>query len=831
MAPNYLEYSLKDGYVENWIVAGPVITPVTGLSGQEGRQIERRQVVFSQMAGALPVFENPPVEYTDVILEGKPLRWNYTRCREDHWVNVSADYAVWSHCSTYAYAEVSLRTPEKIAVELKASGPAEIWLNEQSIGKIAGAGDEINTFQATVAFEKTNRILVRFEQLGSLSCRNLMSLRLARHEDQDSIQEIKVRLPTIARHPRRFMQLEQVLEKAHLEEVVNYKGASFNLRWAEDVGEDFQFGYQVQDDQERIYVEGTWGVNATEPVDIGHTFRLFERPFRIVLKAPPREYYEMNNRYQRVIPLYVIDTPYAETPYGSYAVRRGEALKDAAKREDKLFGQIARMGQGNWAELTPAVFASAIEQVNRREAGSDVLLMGLLGAALRFGSHEKFPADQEALHAAARDFKYKPDGTGGDALEFDSEAHAIVLLACELLASKCYPDMSTGAASLTAETASWLKEKGRNGFKSWLSNSKVELVIAALAHITSLADDETVRELAAILLDKVLLDLAVHTYKGAFGTAHAKTEASMIKSSQLEATSGITRLLYGLGVYNPHIAGVVSLALSDYEYPTFYGQIAADQSAEILSKENQGGVSTVTYRTPDYMLSSVQDWKAGQPGKAEHVWQATLGPDALVFSNRPAVSSEEAANRPGYWLGNETLPRVAQWKDALVAVYGETPPESLGFTHAYFPIYKFDEWEMKDGWAYARKGKGYLAITAARGLELVKHGPGGYCELRSYDAPNIWICQMGRESQDGSFSDFQRKVKKIHLAWSGNAVHFKTLRGEKVQFGWEGPLVVDEAAQKLAFEKMIDNPYCTAEPGASILEIQYEGTIMRLNFE
>ena len=40
----------------------------------------------------------------------------------------------------------------------------------------------------------------------------------------------------------------------------------------------------------------------------------------------------------------------------------------------------------------------------------------------------------------------------------------------------------------------------------------------------------------------------------------------------------------------------------------------------------------MTYKTPDYMLCSAQDWLPGELGYQQHIWQATLGPDAVVFS-------------------------------------------------------------------------------------------------------------------------------------------------------------------------------------------------------
>jgi len=100
-----------------------------------------------------------------------------------------------------------------------------------------------------------------------------------------------------------------------------------------------------------------------------------------------------------------------------------------------------------------------------------------------------------------------------------------------------------------------------------------------------------------------------------------------------------------------------------------------------------------------------------------------------------------------------------------MAVYNLPEDDWLGFTHAFFPVYMFDEYSFKNQWAFALKGNGYIAITAARGIEHVWRGPDGYRELRSYGKQNTWLIQMGRRAQDGGFGDFRLKVLKSHLTW------------------------------------------------------------------
>jgi hypothetical protein len=396
----------------------------------------------------------------------------------------------------------------------------------------------------------------------------------------------------------------------------------------------------------------------------------------------------------------------------------------------------------------------------------------------------------------------------------------------------------------------WLRKRGSGGFREWDSNCYFEEDILALAHLADLAEDDQVREFATVVLDKLLFTLAINSYQGVFGSTHGRTYSPLIKGGRLEATAGISRLMWGMGSFNHHLLGMVSLACAaGYELPGIIQEIVADRPEEFWSRERHAGkqeewcdrasglweVNKVTYKTPDYMLCSSQDYHPGEPGYQQHIWQATLGPDAVVFVTHPPCVSEEGSHRPNFWHGNVILPRVAQWKDVLIAVHNLPADDWMGFTHAYFPIYAFDEHVLRDGWAFARTGTGYLALTAARDLELVTRGDNASRELRSYGRHNIWLCQMGRAAQDGSFEEFQQAVLTLKLCFtqgvSGLSLRCATLRGETLAFGWEGPFFVNESDMPLSGFKHYDNPYCVADLPASRMEIRFGDQLMRLNLD
>jgi hypothetical protein len=396
----------------------------------------------------------------------------------------------------------------------------------------------------------------------------------------------------------------------------------------------------------------------------------------------------------------------------------------------------------------------------------------------------------------------------------------------------------------------WLQKRGASGFSEWDSNCYFEEDLLALSHLADLAENQAVYDLSTVIMDKLFLTMAFNSYKGTFGSTHGRTYTPHLKSARQEATAGVSRLMWGLGAFNDKILATVSLAcMENYEVPRIIGDIAADLPEEMWSRERHAGqleewcdratgawdVNKVTYKTPDYMLCSAQDYHPGESGVQQHIWQATFGPDAVVFVTHPPCLSEENSHRPNFWHGNVVLPRAAQWKDVLIAVHKLPADDWLGFTHAYFPAWAFDEHVLREGsdgrgWAFARKGEGYLALTAARGVEFVTQGDNACRELRSYGQHNVWLCHMGRAALDGDFSAFQGKILGLDVSFGELSVRCATLRGETLAFGWEGPLMRNDGVEPLAGFKHYDNPYCVADLPASQMEIRYADQALRLSF-
>jgi len=219
-------------------------------------------------------------------------------------------------------------------------------------------------------------------------------------------------------------------------------------------------------------------------------------------------------------------------------------------------------------------------------------------------------------------------------------------------------------------------------------------------------------------------------------------------------------------------------------------------------------VHVQTYRTPQYMLSCAQDYRAGKPGYQQHIWQATLGIDAVVFTNHPGSLNE--TSRPNFWAGNGILPRAAQHENVLVCLHSILADDAYPFSHAYFPREAFDEVVERNHWICARRGEGYLGLYVQRPYRWLENEAGRVEEVRVDALDAIWVCEMGDQAQWGSFERFTAAVCGAKIACSGLQVEYHSPTQGQVVFSWEGDLEVAGQVILLHETPRFDNPYCQA---------------------
>lgn len=239
--------------------------------------------------------------------------------------------------------------------------------------------------------------------------------------------------------------------------------------------------------------------------------------------------------------------------------------------------------------------------------------------------------------------------------------------------------------------------------------------------------------------------------------------------------------------------------------------------------------NTYTYRTPHYQLSGAQDWKPGSWTGQIHIWQATLDPQAYVFTTYPGGS--EGGYAAGAWTGG-FVPRATFHRNVGVIQYRRPKIPILDgvyfsdFSHAYFRRASFDEVAEKDGWVIGRKGTGYVALYSqhpTRWAEDVDF------ELIADAKENVWLVELGDAESSGSFADFVAAITASRVS-IGDTVRYDSPSSGRVEVGWTGPMTVAGAAVDTGPYPRWQNTYATTPFGEPRTVIERGGEKLILDF-
>ncbi len=632
-------------------------------------------------------------------------------------------------------------------------------------------------------------------------------------------------------------------------------------------------------------------------------------------------------------------------------------LKNPAPENTKAaWHEMARLAAGG----TPheGIFHAALDFIDARKDCADFMLHGIL--RLLYQCIEPtgkwkvesgaptfhFPLSKEVTARAkktALNFKYFPNEPGIDSLCTWTENHYILYTSAAYLAGQMYPDEiftnsgETGKQKVELNRKRilrWLDLRFHTGFSEWLSHVYYEEDLTALLALYDFAQDEEIRRKAEMVIHLLLLDIAINSFKGVFGSTHGRAYENTKKWASNEGTTDTSKLLFGTGIFSSFDnMSAIAFALSSYRVPKVIEEVAAryyrapqenkqrmgiklsemekwdihpnnfEDGMHYLTLEAYlhpktiantirmfdtcnwwensfldsfkpyrgllktlgalGGlpllarflerdvcrntreeVNIYTYKTPDYMLSTAQDYRKSYGGDQQHIWQATLGADAVCFTTHPAKIEGVT---PNYWAGNGLLPRAAQYKNVAVIIYNieKIPalyvPIKHFFTHAWLPKDKFDEVIEKSGWIFARKGEGYLALRSQNSYLWGTRSPllagkrlgvrGSAEEIIVDAAQNIWLCQMGCKVDDGEFSDFVEKLSTAQIAFSGMNVRFQSPGNGAVRFGWQGGFSVDGVKVQLHDYPRYENPFSKTEFNADEIMVMADGNELVLNWK
>lgn len=657
------------------------------------------------------------------------------------------------------------------------------------------------------------------------------------------------------------------------------------------------------------------------------------------------------------------EDPFTEQPFLPTFEERRQAyiqfvLRNPAPLNTKpVWFELIRCAAGR--QPHEGVIDAALDFIEARRDCADFVLHSILRLLYQFPQCFS-PAVRERARQVALGFKYFPNEPGVDSLCTWTENHYILYTTAAYLAGQLYPDeVFTNSGERGRQKMDinrgrilrWMELRFRTGFSEWLSHVYYDEDLTAMLSLVDFAEDEDLRRRAEMIVDLLLLDMALNSFRGVFGSTHGRAYETTKKWASHEGTADTEKLLFGMGVFSGYdTMSAAAFALSRYRLPEVIEKIAQyhppegmvnrqrmgirlaemerwglkpnnfedgmhcltleayvhprtiDQTlrmfdqcnwwendflrpfsalrplvkplralrllpavARFLEKDacrnTREEVNLYTYKTADYLLSTAQDYRKGYGGDQQHIWQATLGANAVCFTTHPAKF--EGAT-PNYWSGSGLLPRAAQYRNVAIVLYNlrKIPavyvPIRHFYTHAWLPRDQFDEVVEREGWIFARRGEGYLGLRSQQPYRWREARPDGAEETqpmpqksfyRAADAlrfprpedegreiiadgaQNIWLCQLGRRAEDGSFEDFINALCAAQLTFDGLRVRFNSPGNGWIEFGWEGDLLVDGQAVPLHDYPRYDNPFARVEFGDMRVEVEGFGSSLRLDWQ
>ena len=693
------------------------------------------------------------------------------------------------------------------------------------------------------------------------------------------------------------------------------------------------------------------------------TFILLTSSFDMTVHTQPGYHINASASAPAAYPSQPTPDTFSGTPFlPDYESRRAvffeHILRNPAPGNTKAaWHEMGRLAAGGAPH--EGIFHAGLDFIDARKDCADFVLHAILRMLYQFVEQKNkwkvesgaptfhFPLSKVVIDRARKttlSFKYFPDEPGIDSLCTWTENHYILYTSAAYLAGQLYPyEVFTNSGEIGRQKVEinrkrilrWLDLRFRTGFSEWLSHVYYDEDLVALLALYDFGNDNEIRGKAEMVIDLILLDMVLNSFKGVFGSTHGRSYENTKKWASNEGTTDTSKLLFGTGIFSGFDnMSAIAFALSGYRVPRAIEEIASrsDWQSDLQNRQRMGiklsemekwgihpdnfedgmlyltleaylhprtiantlrmfdianwwensfldnfkpyrrllkalnavgglpllarflqrdicrntreEVNIYTYKTSDYMLSTAQDYRKGYGGDQQHIWQATLGPDAVCFTTHPAKIEGVT---PNYWAGSGLLPRAAQYKNVAIIIYNieKIPalyvPIKHFYTHAWLPKDQFDEVVEKNGWIFARKGEGYLALRSqnpyywgTRSPLLVGEGVGvreSREEILVDTAQNIWICQMGRKADDGAFVDFVEKVSAAEVVFSGMNVQYRSPGNGSVRFGWGGSLSVDGVVIQLHDYPRYENPYVQAEFDPTEIHVAVDAHELRLNWK
>lgn len=599
------------------------------------------------------------------------------------------------------------------------------------------------------------------------------------------------------------------------------------------------------------------------------------------------------------------------------------------KMGPKCYTGIRQLHEGKTIDETQII--PICEYVNHRYDCSDFRMVSLIRTMYSY-PHLLSEQTRERVKTTILNFKYWMDEPGHDDMCYWSENHQILFAAVEYLAGQLYPDEMFPNASMTGKEhlekaririLRWLKYRFTYGFTEWHSNTYYEEDIAPLAILIDFCKDDEIATKSKMIMDLLLLDMGMHSFKGLFGATSGRCYEAQKKNPMKQDTLEVSERVWGFGNIEAYDYSRISanfLLMEKYDLPEVIRKIGRD-TGEVIIKDSMGldlkeikqefadlkdidttgmflwamesftnpesvnmalkvfnewelhknsflkdfkminhpvliklgllptivrllnpvtqGIAiqranTYTYKTSEYMLSTVQNHHPGTFGDQQHVWQATLSKEVTVFTTHPGAPAFEDVNRnfsPDYWVGSGIFPHSVQRKNVHMSIYklnqrkGFMEKQRVPYTHAYFPVDRFDEVVLEGNMIFGKLGEAYIALIGRNELKVSGKDSS---DLIQEGLVTYWICELSSSRVFDSFEAFMEAIRSRKISFAQDTLTYEG--SDDYALTYKGAFSVNGHEIVTDYDRM-DTPYGKVKRKPGEIQVAFEGSSLYLHFD
>lgn len=425
--------------------------------------------------------------------------------------------------------------------------------------------------------------------------------------------------------------------------------------------------------------------------------------------------------------------------------------------------------------------------------------------------------------------------------------HTALYLAAQFYEGEYFECIGKSAAQIVSEEEAYLINyidfRARRSWGEFDSCGYLAVDFDSLLDIYEFSKNARLRQLAGMMLDVILIDMAVDSRRGLYGGAHGRIYPPSALNAAVGGMQAIYALYFGDEAYDgecgvaPYRCLLSSYRPGDVVYQLMLGKQGVYVNREgkhlhcIPAEQQEGTISKYTYLTENYIIGAInrqdnylpdtpQRWYAHHE---QHELDAMMlsHPCAKVFTHHPGPDGCKEHNQ---WTGDLRCCCVQTFCDGNVAMatYDISDEQEKHYINAYLCEGVMDEVRLEGNWAFCARQGVYIALYGSAGWRYSDwfytdphftyrySGDKCRCELISEGLKHGCVIEIS--DQDASFDAFVARIRQNELRFDPDDMSLTYRSGGRTLYMRGQERRVNSACVRFPYDTF-DSPYVQARAG------------------